>query len=54
MKMEKGTHRSMGKKGGTTAGLESGVAEVQKVAEEKPSLAADTRPKPKKHGSIAV
>ena len=30
MKNAKGTHRPMGKKGGATAGIESGLSDVQK------------------------
>lgn len=54
MKNESGTHRSMGKKGSLGSGLENGVAETMPIKEEKPSLAKDCRPKPKKNGSIAV
>lgn len=54
MKNETGTHRSMGKKGGTTAGLESGVSSVEAIKQSVPDLAKDTRPKASKHGSIAV
>jgi len=54
MKQESGTHRPMGKKGGTSAGLESGVAEVQAIKQSSPDLAKDVRPKAVKLGSIAM
>lgn len=56
MKKASGTHKSMGTKGGTTAGLESGVAEVQSMkAGEGIEVDSKTqRPKPKSHGSIAM
>lgn len=56
MKQAKGTHKSMGKKGGTQAGLVSGVAEVQS---HKAGMGVEVneksqRPKGKSHGSIAM
>jgi len=56
MKQEKGTHRSMGTKGGVTAGLESGVAEKMSFkAGQGPTICEGTqRPKPAKGGSIAM
>lgn len=55
MKKATGTHRTMGKKGHTTAGLESGVSEVAKVGNTSPETAGGSqRPKPQKHGSIAT
>lgn len=51
----KGTHRSMGKKGGVTAGLEAGVAETQAVGKTGPDeVAGSHRPKAQRHGSIAM
>lgn len=51
-----GTHRSMGKTGGTTAGLESGVAEVKshKAGQGVAITQGAQRPKPVKRGSIAM
>lgn len=56
MKQAKGTHRKMGRKGGESAGLESGVAEVKsyKAAQGVEINSTTQRPKPKSHGSIAV
>jgi hypothetical protein len=54
MKKASGTHRSMGKKGHTTAGVESGVSEVGKVGNTNPDqVSGSPRPKPQNHGSIA-
>ena len=56
MKQAKGTHRSMGKKGGETAGLESGVASVEKykATEGQTTCSGTQRAKAEKHGSIAM
>lgn len=55
MKKASGTHRSMGKKSHTTAGLESGVSQVEKVGNTSPdTVSGSQRPKPQKHGSIAT
>tara|TARA_R110000765_G_scaffold195825_7_gene301306 strand:+ start:7352 stop:7531 length:180 start_codon:yes stop_codon:yes gene_type:complete len=55
MRKASGTHRSMGKKGGVTPGLESGVAETMKVGNTNPDeVSGSQRPKPQKHGSIAA
>ena len=54
-KQAKGTHRSMGKKGGASAGLEAGIAETQKVGKTGPDeVSGSHRPKAQKHGSIAM
>ena len=53
-KQAKGTHRSMGKKGYGETGLESGIAETQKVGNTSPEeVKGSQRPKPQRHGSIA-
>lgn len=56
MKQAKGTHRSMGTKGGVTAGLESGVAEKMafKAGTGPETCKGTDRPKPVKGGSIAM
>jgi len=55
MKQASGTHRPMGSKGGESAGLESGVAEVMKIKKETIAITESTgRPKPVKNGSIAM
>lgn len=55
MKQAKGTHRSMGKKGGATVGLESGVAETQKVGSTQPDeVSGSQRPKAQRHGSVST
>lgn len=61
MHSAKGTHRSMGKKGGASAGLESGLSDVQKFKTdegqkvcEDGSNAGTQRAKPEKLGSIAA
>ncbi|MDP1931905.1 MAG: hypothetical protein Q8L60_10650 [Gammaproteobacteria bacterium] len=56
MKQAKGTHRSMGTKGGVTAGMESGVAETMSLkAGQGPDITKDAqRPKAVKGGSIAM
>lgn len=55
MKKASGTHRPMGKKSGTEAGLMSGVAETQKVGDTNPGEVGNTgRVKAQSHGSIAV
>lgn len=53
-KKASGTHKSMGKKGYAEAGLESGIAETQKVGMTSPGEVGNTgRVKAQKHGSIA-
>lgn len=56
MKQAKGTHRPLGKKGGVSAGLESGVASVEKytAGQGVDITEKSQRPKPKGHGSIAA
>ena len=56
MKKEKGTHRSMGKVGGASEGLENGLASVEKFKTGKgvEICKGTERPKAKKGGSIAV
>ncbi len=56
MKQEKGTHRTMGTKGGVTAGMESGVAEKMafKAGQGVEICSGTERPKPASRGSIAV
>lgn len=56
MKQAKGTHRSMGTKGGVTAGMESGVAEKMsfKTGQGVEITKDAQRPKPVKGGSIAM
>lgn len=56
MKSAKATHKSMGKKGGVSAGLESGVAETMSI-DRKPASheVGDTgRVKPQPNGSVAA
>lgn len=55
MKQAKGTHKSMGTKGGASAGLESGCADVQKykAGQGVEITGGSQRPKPAKGGSIA-
>jgi len=47
------THKPMGKKGNSTAGLESGLSEVQDVGKTQPEETKAQRPKPQMRGSIA-
>ena len=55
MSKASGTHKSMGKKGGASAGLESGIAETMKVTKPESKEVGNTgRVKPSKHGSIAM
>jgi hypothetical protein len=56
MKQAKGTHRPMGTKGGCSAGMESGCAEVMsyKAGNSVETVAKNDRPKPVKGGSIAM
>lgn len=56
MKKAKGTHRPLGKTGGVSAGLESGVAEVKSLKESQgpARVEGSQRPKPEKLGSVAV
>lgn len=56
MKQAKGTHRSMGSKGGATAGMESGVAEKMsfKAGQGAEIVSGSQRTKPVKGGSIAM
>lgn len=54
MKKASATHRSLGKTGGASAGLESGVAEVAKVGKTEPETCKSDRPKPQSHGSVAT
>jgi hypothetical protein len=58
-KSASGTHKSMGRKGGTTAGLESGVAEVQSYKAEQgvevnDGMSATQRTKAAHDGKIAM
>jgi hypothetical protein len=55
MKQAKGTNRPLGTKGGCSAGMESGCAEVMKIkASEGPEITSGSqRPKAANHGSIA-
>lgn len=56
MKKASGTHRTMGKKGGESAGLESGLSDVQKckAGQGVEITEKSQRPKAKSHGSIAT
>jgi hypothetical protein len=55
MKQAKGTNRPLGTKGGCSAGMESGCAEVMsmKAGQGVEITEKSQRPKPANHGSIA-
>lgn len=55
MKKAKGTHRSMGTKGGESAGINSGLTEASsfKAGQGQKICSGTERAKPEKGGSIA-
>lgn len=56
MKQAKGTHRSMGRKGGASAGLDSGLSATEKFKAGQGIEVNSKTQRPNKvgHGSIAV
>lgn len=55
MKKASSTHKSMGKKGYASTGLDSGLSETAKVGKTAPEeVSGSQRPKPQRHGSIAT
>jgi hypothetical protein len=53
VKKASATHKPMGETGSSTAGIESGISEVQKVGKTQPEENKAQRPKPQMRGSIA-